>query len=120
MNIPDNLKILIDDVIAYVGSETNDWMRIKTELIKSLPWEERTRFSRRHHSTKKQTPNGFDELVMAYWTLRTGVQPVILPEKLHDPVRDARNKKGWGLSAFNENRTRENKRLRNDDEQKIE
>lgn len=105
MDIPDNLKSKIDLVISYVGDFTNDWVRIKKELLNSLPWEERTRFSRRHPFTKKHSLNAFEELVMAYWKERTGVELVIPSEKLHDP-NWVRRKRGWALVAINEDRKR--------------
>src|SRR5574337_2117090 len=103
MDIPDNLKERIDMVIAYVGDFTDDWLRIKKELINSFPRNQRHLFSLRHECTKKQIPNAFDESVMAYWKSKTGVEPVIAPDKLHDPDWIQR-KKGWALTIINEER----------------
>jgi hypothetical protein len=104
MDIPDNLKEQIDIVIMYVGDSTNDWLRIKKELINSFPGQDRKLFSRRHPLTKKQTPNAFDESVMLYWKSKTGISPEITKDKLHDPNWIHDKKPGWGLIAINQER----------------
>lgn len=107
MEIPVNLKARIDIVISYVGDTTNDWLRVKKELINSFAKEDRKLFSARHPCTKKQTPNAFDESVIAYWKEVTGVELVISPDKLHD-AEWVHKKKGWALVAINEERRKNN------------
>lgn len=109
MDIPEDLKDRINFVIDYVSENTNDWLTVKKELINSFPWKERTRFSKRHPSTKKQIPNEFDESVILYWKEKTGIQLEIDPNKLHDPNWIHR-KKGWALVAINEERSNNAKR----------
>jgi hypothetical protein len=68
--IPEHLKELIDYVIDYVGDVSDDWFTIKKELVNNFPPRERSRFSRRHFSTKKHILNEFDYAVIDYWGLQ--------------------------------------------------
>jgi len=103
--IPKKLKKLIDYTIEYVGDSSNDWFRIKMEIINVFPPKYRSLFSRRHYSTKKHILNSFDEEVIKYWEKRTGVKLWIDPEKLH-PTDWVSKPKGWRLVEINEERKR--------------
>jgi hypothetical protein len=102
-SIPDYLKEKIDLAIEFVDGTSTDWFRIKPVLINMFPLTDRTRFSRRHYSTKKQILNLFDKAVINYWKEKTGVELWINPEKLHNPSWK-RNPAGWGLFAINKER----------------
>jgi len=104
--IPNELKEIIDYVIDYASKSSNDWFRIKKELIKLFPPKERSRFSRRHYSTKKQIINDFDREVIKYWEKQTGQKLFIDETKLHSSSWK-RRPKGWGLAVYNEKRRRE-------------
>ncbi len=101
--IPEELKKLIDYVIDYVGASTNDWFIIKKELVNLFPPKERSRFSRRHYSTKKHILNEFDYLVIGYWEKKVGTKLIVDEKKLH-PKNWAPKMRGWGLKEFNEKR----------------
>ena len=113
--IPENLKILIDYTISYVGDATNDWFRIKMEIINNFPPKYRKLFSRRHYSTKKHILNSFDKEVINYWKEKTGIVLWVDPEKLH-PENWVQRPKGWRLIEINEQRKKNFKKInrRND------
>lgn len=71
------LENVINDVFSYVGN-TNDWMIIKKELLKSLPPADRIYFSTRDPITKKQTINKFEEIVIEKWYIMTGNRPILI------------------------------------------
>lgn len=101
--IPDHLREKIDLAIDFIDGTTDDWFKIKPVLVNLFPLSDRTRFSRRHYSTKKQILNLFDKAVINYWKEATGVELWIDPEKLHD-MSWKRNPVGWGLIAINKAR----------------
>ena len=103
--IPDNLLEIIDYAISFIGSESRDWFRIKRELANLFPPSERSRFSRRHYSTKKHILNLFDEQVINYWEETVGVKLWVDPEKLH-PENWIQKPHGWAIREFNEQRRR--------------
>ncbi len=105
MNIPTNLKERIDEVIGYVGDSTTDYLVVKRQLINLFPSSHRHLFSARHPCTKKHQLNDFDQAVILYWFIQTGMQLQIDPNKIHDPGWTHR-KKGWALSLLNEERKR--------------
>lgn len=104
--IPNELKEIIDYVIDYASESSNDWFLIKKELVNLFPPKERSRFSRRHYSTKKQLINEFDREVIAYWEKETGQKLFIDESKLH-PSSWKQRPKGWGLAAYNERRRKQ-------------
>lgn len=104
--IPNKLKEIIDYVIDYVGNSSNDWFSIKKELVNLFPPKERSRFSRRHYSTKKHLINDFDREVIKYWEQKTGNKLFIDESKLH-PNTWQRKPKGWGLVEINEKRRKQ-------------
>ena len=103
VQIPEHLLESIDYVIDYVGNSSIDWFKIKLEIINRFPPKERSRFSRRHHSTKKHILNEFDKKVIKYWQHKTGNVLWIDPNKLH-PADWVRRPHGWGLFSINEER----------------
>jgi hypothetical protein len=104
--IPPALLQIINYGIEYMGTVTDDWFRIKKELANLFPPEERSRFSRRHYSTKKHILNLFDKSVITYWEKTTGIKLRIDPKKLH-PENWVQRKHGWGLREFNEKRRKQ-------------
>lgn len=101
--IPNSLLSLIDYVIAYVDGASNDWFRIKMEIINQFPPKERSRFSRRHQSTRKHILNSFDRAVINYWETKTSSELWIDPEKLH-PEDWVHRPHGWKIIEINEQR----------------
>lgn len=99
--IPEHLTKIIDYAISYIGDETDNWFRIKKELVNLFPPSERSRFSRRHYSTKKHIISLFDKLVITYWEEKVNIKLWVDPEKLH-PEDWIRRPRGWGLKRFNE------------------
>jgi hypothetical protein len=106
MNIPNHLFPLIHFVMSYVLDKTNDWFAIKKELINAFPPKDRSRFSRRHYSTKKHILNQFDYAIIDYWEKRVGVKLFIDKEKLH-PENWEHKTKGWGIYQHNDQRRRQ-------------
>lgn len=103
--IPEHLTTLIDYVYEYVGNMSNDWFSIKKELLNNFPPKDRSRFSRRHFSTKKHILNDFDLEVIKYWEEKSGRKLIIDKEKLH-PEDWVQKSKGWGIREYNEQRQR--------------
>lgn len=101
--IPNELKEIIKYVIDYAGDSSNDWFQVKKELVNLFPPKERTRFSRRHYSTKKHLINDFDREVIKYWENQTGNRLLIDETKLH-PESWEQQPRGWGLAVYNERR----------------
>lgn len=71
------LDEVIDSVSSYVG-ETNNWMIIKKELLKSLSSQDRMYFSTRDPLTKKQSMNNFEKIVAEKWYKKTGIYPILI------------------------------------------
>jgi len=116
-SLPPNILLKISDieyidyVIQYVGTFSNDWFTIKKEIVNCYPRKERTKFSRRHYSTKLFFINDFEKEIIKYWKEKTGIQLFIDEKKLH-PTSWKRNPKGWGLLIYNEKR-KSNKKKKN-------
>ena len=104
--ISEEQKRLIDYAISYIGDSTDDWFRIKMEIINRFPPKDRKLFSRRHYSSKKHILNSFDKEIIRYWEKKAGVVLWIDPDKLH-PVNWNPRPRGWGLKEFNEKRKRQ-------------
>lgn len=99
MAIPDFMKERIDYVAEYVGTATNDWLRVKMEIVRTLPvGKNNVGFGRRHSHTLKTIINSFDNEVMNYWYSITGVRLTVDPKKLHNPEWVHRPR-GWGLNG---------------------
>lgn len=103
------MKKLIDYTILYVADTTNDWFKIKMEIINNFPPKWRGRFSRRHYSTKKHILNSFDWEIINYWEEKTGEKIFIDPNKLH-PEDWKPKPRGWKLVEINEQRRRKTKK----------
>lgn len=74
-------KKTLDDAISFVSSyvgNTNDWVVIKKELLKSLPSQDRMYFSTRDPKTKKQSMNSFEEIIAEKWYNKTGIYPILM------------------------------------------
>jgi len=98
-----DIKNKIQFVASYIEDSTNDWFRIKKELINCLPIEERHNFSRRHKTSKKFFINDFDNSVINYWEQITGVVLFIDKTRLHK-TEDERPPRYWALMEYNEKR----------------
>lgn len=100
------IKKHIELVAKYVGSQSNDWLKIKKELVNNLKQEYRHHFSRRHKTSKKQIINDFEKEVMAYWKQITGITLTIDDSLLHKQ-EDERPPKHWAIFKINEERSRQ-------------
>jgi len=103
------VKDIIDYAAEYIEDTTSDWFRVKKEIVNLLPPVNRSLFSRRHYSTKKQMINEFEREVMEYWYKKTGVRLVIDKNKLHD-INWIQKPKGWALKKINEQRKKNSKK----------
>ena len=72
--IPPEIEDMMKQVSEYVAD--NDWIVIKTELVRHLPAAMKTNFSRRDAKTKKQRTNDFERAVARRWEELTGVTVV--------------------------------------------
>lgn len=104
--IPDKLKEIIEYAADYIGDSTDDWFRVKKELVNLFPPKQRSKFSRRHYSTKLHSINEFEMAVMNYWKNATGVELQVDENRLHDPNWEQKPR-GWGLRKFNDERRRQ-------------
>ena len=103
IKIPISLQQRILYVVSYVGDSTDDWIVVKSEIVRSFPPKERKLFSKRHMTTKKQILNDFDRAVMKYWKEQTGVEPILYDKDKH-PEDWEWKPHGWGLIEINEQR----------------
>ena len=91
-------------VADYVGDSSNDWLRVKQELVHLANKLELTGvFGKRHHTTKKVIINDLDREVMAFWKELTGVDLVCDESRVHDPSCVIKPK-GWAIKERNEQR----------------
>lgn len=90
-------------VAKYVGTETNDWIRVKKEILNTLPPKDRKFFSRRHKTSKKHFINDFEKEIIIFWKSLTGIELQIPEDKLHKKS-DERPHRYWGLMKYNEER----------------
>lgn len=68
------IKEAVEFVISYIETSCDDWVTIKKEIMKSLPWQLRTNFSTRDRKTYEQRMNDFEKMIAEYWKQRTGVE----------------------------------------------
>jgi hypothetical protein len=110
---------IIDYVISYVGDSSNDWFRIKMEIISRSEYAERSLFSRRSQSNRKHIINSYEREVIKYWESQTGVVIWINPEKLQkdDWVRKYR---GDSLKEINEERKKQKRERLERENKKID
>lgn len=99
----EEIKEKINETILFVNNETNDWFIIKKLIVNQLNSKSRTKFSRRHYSTKKHIINSFEMEVIKYWEEQTGIKLWINPEKMH-PVDWVKRSRGWALKIINKER----------------
>ena len=112
MQLTNDITELINYVIEYVDGASTDWLTIRKEIIRMMPPKERSRFSRRHYSTKLPIINDFDRAIIVYWKKQTGIELIIDVSKLH-PEFWIPKPKGWGFKVYNEER-RKNSCKKND------
>lgn len=103
MEIPERVKRRIEEVAAYVQDTTSDWKLVKIELVKSMPREERRRFSKRHPSSRKMLMNDFEREIIRLWKEITDVELKLNPEEAH-PKDWTYKPLGWALRIINEER----------------
>jgi len=75
------IEAILDDAIAFVSGyigDTDDWVTVKKELLKSLPAKYRTLFSTRDPVTKRQSLNDFDRFMMEKWFRTTGTRLIFM------------------------------------------
>ena len=60
------------DVMMHYELLFEDWMSVKKYLLRSIPSEMRTLFSKRNAFSKKQTLNAFEKNVIIIYEARTG------------------------------------------------
>lgn len=101
--LSQNQKDRIIYVSSFVQNTTDDWVRVKTEIVKLFPPKERKLFTRRHYSTKKHSINDFEKEVIKFWKSQTGIELVLAEEDKH-PEDWIRRPSGWGLQIINEQR----------------
>lgn len=106
--IDQNLRYIIDYVFEYVDSSSNDWFRIKQEIINNFPPKSRSLFSRRHKATRKHILNSFDREVITYWESKSGSKLWVDPDKLH-PADWVWRPSGWKIREINEQRKQQAK-----------
>lgn len=113
--ISSHLQGVIEYVMKY-ASTSHNWLSIKKEILWLLPPSQRSKFSRRHYSTKKHSLNDFEKEIIAFWGSRTGVDLKIPDNLLHNPEW-VRHRRGWGLKKYNKERQK-NARARKRKEKK--
>ena len=87
----------------YVGNETNDWFRIKRELLNLLPYQYRAFFSKRHYVSHKFFINDLEKDLIKTWKEIAGFDLQIDDSRLHK-LSDERMPKYWGLMQLNKKR----------------
>lgn len=65
------LKEAVDFVMSY-AQDSVDWVQLKKEIMKNLPWQLRTNFSTRDRKTYEQSMNEFERMLAGYWKSKTG------------------------------------------------
>lgn len=65
------LKEAVDFVMSY-AENSEDWVIVKKEIMKQLPWQLRVNFSTRDRKTYEQRMNDFERMLVEYWAERTG------------------------------------------------
>jgi len=70
--IPQKIIEQLREISQYAG-DCDDWMTIKKEVMKSIPSDLRSLFSRRDPITKEQIPNNFDKNIIEYYYSLTGI-----------------------------------------------
>ena len=60
---------------------SDDWVSVKKQLLLSLPWQLRTKFSTRDPKTKKQSINAFEYLLIEEYKVITGIELRIKNDK---------------------------------------
>lgn len=104
--IPQNIEERICYVSRFVSTGTNDWFRVKKEILAVLAPKDRSYFSRRHKTSKKHFINEFELEVMKYWESVTKIKLEVDQEKLHT-INDERPPRYWGLMKYNQDRHEE-------------
>jgi len=107
--IPDKVLQIVDYVMNYVPSETQNWLSVKKEILWICPPKMRSLFTRRHYSTKKHSLNDLERLIITYWRSEVGATLEIPQNQIHN-TEWKRHRPGWGLKRYNKERQRNAKR----------
>lgn len=102
-SLSNDLKKQLDFLVSYIGDSTDNWIKVKVELINSLPFKKRKGFSKRHKSSKKYFINKKENLIIDYWFQKTGIK-LLIDESLLHKLEDERPPKNWGLMLYNQKR----------------
>lgn len=87
-------------VASFVGTDCDDWFRIKKQLLWALHPRFRGLFTKRHNVSRKLFINDFEISLMNYWKTITGVQPRVDETRLHTDA-DLRMPRHWALMNYN-------------------
>lgn len=101
--IPSKILEKLEYVSKYVETSTDDWFRVKKELLTVCSPKERSFFSRRHKTSKKHFLNEFEKELITQWKQLTGVDLKVDDSKLHTPD-DERPPRHWALMELNKKR----------------
>jgi len=102
-NIPCKILQKVEYVAKYIETSSDDWFRVKKELLATCAPKERAFFSRRHKTSKKHFLNDFELELIKTWKQLTGVELKVDPAKLHTP-EDERPPRYWALMQLNKKR----------------
>lgn len=105
IEIPVNILKNVNYVFQYAGS-SDDYLKVRSEIIsRCSPWD-RNEFHRRHYSTKKIILNDLDYAIIEYWEELTGRKVFIDEERLH-PKDWQWRPHGWKFNEINKQRKAE-------------
>lgn len=103
MLIDDEILEKITYVSKYIGNSTNNWVRVKREILLNLRPSHRKLFSKRHKTSKKHFLNDFEAQVIKFWQVLTGIVLVLEESQTHR-AEDERPPRHWGLALYNKKR----------------
>jgi hypothetical protein len=92
-------------VYSYIENTTNDWFKIKREILNNINNKQRTRFSTRHPRSKKHYINRLEKEIINYWKVLSGTDVYIDLTRLHNEKQWELIKhrtRGWKLKQINE------------------
>lgn len=102
-DLPEHVAKRVEYVSKYILNSTDDWLRVKREILTVLAPRHRSLFSRRHKTSKKHFLNDLEHEVMDFWETLTGVRLKMDPQNLHTS-QDERPPRYWGLMELNKQR----------------
>ena len=96
--LTEELREVVDYVFDYTLEHSSDYLRIRKEIIYCLKPKLRSKFQRRHKSTRKVVLNDFDQEIIDYAEQTRDVDLFIDESKLHP--------KDWVYTPYGENAKR--------------